>query len=138
MSSWCLVKMSLCSTRVDYKFLLEGKFHFGTYHFFGEAAFFVGSIFSGSKSWRTLLKYLHWISVCSSSFPVRRVSAMWRDDLWTVGGCEFFLETFFEWSKTPVTMLRTLFDHYFDYYGCFLLISCWTVFRPSVDILMKI
>ena len=44
--------------------------------------------------------------VCLSLFPGRRVSAMWRDALWTVGGSEFFLETFIEWSKTPVIMLR--------------------------------
>ena len=35
-------------------------------------------------------------------------------------------------------VLRTLVNHYFGYYGCFLLISSWTVFRPLVDILMKI
>ena len=31
-----------------------------------------------------------------------------------------------------------MFDRYFGFFGCFLLISCWTVFRPLVDILMKI
>ena len=100
-SSWCLVEMSLYSTMVDYNFLLGGKFHFGTYHFFGEAAFFVGSMFSGSKRWRTFLKlkYQLWNSVCSSSFPVRRVPAMRKDNLWTVGGCEFFLEIFLSGPK---------------------------------------
>ena len=38
---------------------------------------------------------------------------MWRDDLWTVDGWEFFLETYFEWSKTPFTLLRTMFDPVF-------------------------
>ena len=79
-----------------------------------------------------------WVGVGLFSFPGQRASTMWRDDVWTVVCAEVFLGTFVQRSKTPVTMLRTMFDRYFGYFGVFLLISCWTVFRPLVDNLMKI
>ena len=84
------------------------------------------------------LTICRWVGVGMFLFPGRRASTNWRDVVWTVVSAEVFLGTFVERSKTPFTMLRTLCDRYFRYFGCFLLISSSTVFQPLVDILMKI